>query len=71
MDRPKYGAGALSAAWRQGLAELGAALKPLPDSIQQDVMGTIAQPTPQEVYRGKMSDPGQIKQSKDDIEMEK
>lgn len=67
MSQPKYGAGALSAAWRQGLAELGAALKATPDSIQQDVMGTITNPTPQDIERGKAQQKGR---GKDEPEME-
>jgi hypothetical protein len=41
--------GMLAAAGRQGLDELGAALKPFPDSIQVHETGTIWNPTPGEV----------------------
>lgn len=45
--------GMLAAAGRQGLDELGAALKPFPDSIQVHETGTIWNPTPGEVAAGR------------------
>lgn len=45
--------GTLEAAGRQGLDELGAALKPFPDSIQVHETGTIWNPTPGEVQKGR------------------
>jgi hypothetical protein len=41
--------GTLAAAWRQGLGELGEALKAFPDSIHVRELGTIGAPTPGEI----------------------
>jgi hypothetical protein len=41
--------GTLAAAWRQGLDEIGAALKAFPESIQVSELGTIGSPTPGEI----------------------
>jgi hypothetical protein len=41
--------GVLEAAGRQGIDELGAALKPFPDSIQVSELGTLWSPTPGEI----------------------
>ena len=41
--------GTLAAAWRQGLDEIGQALKAFPESIQVSEMGTIGSPTPAEI----------------------
>jgi hypothetical protein len=41
--------GTLAAAWRQGLGELGEALKAFPDSIQVRELGSIGAPTPGEI----------------------
>jgi hypothetical protein len=41
--------GTLAAAWRQGLSEIGEALKAFPDSIQVRELGTIGAPTPGEI----------------------
>jgi hypothetical protein len=45
--------GTLAAAWRQGLGELGQALKAFPDSIQHHELGTIGSPTPGEIAQGR------------------
>jgi len=45
----KIGAGALSAAVRQGAGEIGTALKAFPDSIQVDEPGAIFSPTQGEI----------------------
>jgi hypothetical protein len=41
--------GTLAASWRQGLGELGEALKAFPDSIQVRELGTVGAPTPGEI----------------------
>jgi hypothetical protein len=41
--------GVLEAAGRQGIDELGAALKPFPESIQVSELGTLWSPTPGEI----------------------
>jgi hypothetical protein len=41
--------GTLAAAWRQGLGEIGEALKAFPDSIQVRELGTVGAPTPGEI----------------------
>jgi hypothetical protein len=41
--------GVLAASWRQGLGELGEALKAFPDSIQVRELGTMGAPTPGEI----------------------
>lgn len=46
----KLGQGAIQAAWRQGLSELGTALKAFPDSIQVTEQGQIGTATPGTVY---------------------
>ncbi len=45
--------GTLAAAWRQGLGEIGQALKAFPDSIQAHELGTIGSPTPGEIAQGR------------------
>jgi|GEM_PF-7063214 len=45
----KIGAGAMSAALRQGGKEIGMALKPLPDSISIEENGTVLSPTQGEI----------------------
>lgn len=53
-DPAPIGSGALAAFLRQGLKEVGAALKPLPDSIQIDELGSLGnRVTPQEVFADK------------------
>jgi hypothetical protein len=46
----KLGEGALAAAWRQGLGEIGQALKAFPDSIQVIEAGQLGTATPATVY---------------------
>jgi hypothetical protein len=41
--------GHLEAAWRQGIDEIGVALKPFPESIQVDEPGTLWNPTQGEI----------------------
>ena len=48
--------GHLAAAVRQGIDELGAALKPFPDSIQAQESGTIFNPTQGEVAAGRKAE---------------
>jgi hypothetical protein len=48
-EKRKIGAGALTAALRQGGKELGTALKPFPESIAVDEPGTILHPTQGEI----------------------
>jgi hypothetical protein len=45
--------GHLAAAGRQGIDELGAALKPFPDSIQVHEVGTLWSPTQGEIAAGR------------------
>jgi hypothetical protein len=45
----KIGAGALQAAWRQGIKETATALKPFPESISVDEPGTMYTPTQGEI----------------------
>lgn len=58
QQQPKIGSGALQAAARQGLKEIGAALKPFPDSIQVDELGTVGNPTPYIVTSQMTGKPG-------------
>ena len=51
----KLGAGALSAALRQGGKEIATALKPLPDSISIDEPGSILSPTQGEIAEANRS----------------
>ena len=51
----KIGAGALSAAMRQGGKELGTALKAFPDSISVDEPGTVLTPTQGEIAEANRS----------------
>lgn len=68
-DKPKFGAGALSAAIRQGWGEIGTLVKAFPDSVQVETLGGIGNPTPQEIFRGKLdASPGEAKDR--EIEME-
>jgi hypothetical protein len=53
--------GTLEAAGRQGLDELGAALKAFPDSIQVQEAGTVFNPTPGEVQKSR--DPETLQRS--------
>jgi hypothetical protein len=45
----KFGAGALQAAGRQGIKELGEALKPFPDSVSVSEPGALWSPTQGEI----------------------
>ncbi len=47
-----------NAAIRQGWGEIGTLVKAFPDSISVEVMGGLANPTPQEIYQGKLEAPG-------------
>ena len=70
-DKPKFGAGALSAAIRQGWGEIGTLVKAFPDSVQVEALGGIGNPTPQEIFRGKLDESSSNATAKDrEIEME-
>jgi hypothetical protein len=49
--------GHLAAAWRQGIDEIGMALKPFPDSIQVDEPGTLWNPTQGEIANARELSP--------------
>lgn len=48
--------GTIAAAWRQGIKELGEALKPFPESIQVQEVGTIFSPTQGEIAASRRPD---------------
>lgn len=48
--------GTLAAAWRQGADEIGEALKPFPESVQTQEVGTILNPTQGEVAQARGED---------------
>lgn len=57
--------GTVEAAFRQGIGELGDALRAFPDSIQREEMGTIWHPTPGEIASAR--EPGNGSSSRDPL----